>query len=151
MSEEEEDLSDLAEKFLPASQNMTAYTLYMREHYNTFKTHSSQEDPKVLFDKCNDLWEKESKETKELYEVKCKSEIEKSISECVSRDLEESSASMDSNVETGGESLSFESAARLASLIAARHIDVSTRDDVRLELHSLLEGAMIHPDGLGEI
>ena len=47
--------------------------------------------------------------------------------------------------------LNLESAAQFATLVAAHHIDVSTRDNDHLDLSSLLERSMIVPDGLQEI
>ena len=47
--------------------------------------------------------------------------------------------------------LNLESAAQFATLVAAYHIDVSTRDNDQLDLSSLLERSMIVPDGLQEI
>jgi len=48
-------------------------------------------------------------------------------------------------------SLNLESAAQFATLVAAHHINVRTRDSDHLDLSSLLERSMIVPDGLQEI
>mmetsp|Transcript_20147 Transcript_20147/g.29534 ORF Transcript_20147/g.29534 Transcript_20147/m.29534 type:complete len:270 (+) Transcript_20147:51-860(+) len=55
------------------------------------------------------------------------------------------------NVYSTNRSLNLESAAQFASLVAAHHIDVSTRDLKHLDMSTLLERAMIFPHGLQEI
>ena len=47
--------------------------------------------------------------------------------------------------------LNLESAAQFATLVAAYHIDISTRDSDHLDLSALIERSMIVPDGLQEI
>ena len=47
--------------------------------------------------------------------------------------------------------LNLESAAQFATLVAAYHIDVSTRDSDHLDVGSLLERSMFIPSGLEEI
>jgi len=47
--------------------------------------------------------------------------------------------------------LNLESAAQFATLVAAYHIDVSTRDSPHLDVGALLERSMIIPSGLEEI
>lgn len=152
-SNDDEDLSNLAPKFIPEDRRITAYTLYMREHYLSLKA-QCDDDKKAMFEKCNKMWENEPEETKELYETKCKEEIEMSISENVSDlDLNKSTSNMGmiSTSKEGGEAMKLESAAQFASLVAAHHIDMSTRENLSLDLGMLLERAMINPDDLAEI
>ena len=47
--------------------------------------------------------------------------------------------------------LTLESAVQFASLVAAHHVDTSTRNLTHIDVTSLLERAMIFPDGLEEI
>lgn len=144
----------------PTKKQLTPYALYMQENYLTLKA-QLHGDKKAIFSRCHELWENESPEVKMLYERRASEENSDAAGndEVVSPS---SSQNLNDSIETAGlvsprnlymtnRSLNLESAANLAALIAARHIDVSTRDDMHLDLNALLEQCMVYPDGLEEI
>ena len=55
------------------------------------------------------------------------------------------------NLFLANRSLNLETAAQFACLVAANHIDASTRDLPHLDINSLLERSMFSPHGLEEI
>jgi hypothetical protein len=55
------------------------------------------------------------------------------------------------NVYMTNRALNLESAVQFASLVAAHHIDVGTRDLTHLDVARLLERSLIFPEGLEEI
>jgi hypothetical protein len=121
----------------------------MQENYLTLKT-QLHGDKKAIFSKCHELWENESPAVKAMYERRASEESNTANqSEEVNASLDSNQMMTDSNTDR---TLSLESAATLATLIAARHIDVSTRDDMHLDLSTLLEHCLLLPnDGLEEI
>ncbi|GAX22096.1 hypothetical protein FisN_6Hh344 [Fistulifera solaris] len=133
----------------PAKKQLTPYALYMQENYLTLKT-QLQGDKKAIFSKCHELWENESPAVKAMYERRASEENNTATqTEDVNSSFDSSQMMTDSIKER---TLSLESAATLATLIAARHIDVSTRDDLHLDLNTLLEHCLLLPnDGLEEI
>jgi hypothetical protein len=65
--------------------------------------------------------------------------------------MEEINEDENRNLYLANKALNLESAAQFASLVAAHHIDVSTRDLDHLDISTLLERSMIFPHGLEEI
>lgn len=147
-----------------ARKTVTPYSLYMREHYMTLKA-QCEDDKKAIFTKCHNLWENESPEIKAMYERKCNEELEDDKPPRAELDLlnllepestlrQSSYESMEDenrNLYLANRALNLESAAQFASLVAAFHIDVGTRDADHLDMCMLLERAMIFPHGLEEI
>jgi len=153
---EEQDLS--LPKSSP-SKKMTPYTLYMRENYVTLKRQCN-DDKKAMFTKCHEMWQSESREVKSMYERMAKEENEEAGVNDTSMNFNEtetlSSSSRQSlgNDDSGlnvrhmtNESLNLESAVQFASLVAANHVDTSTRDLDYIDVTRLLERAIIYPTG----
>ena len=151
---EEQDLS--LPKSSP-SKKMTPYTLYMRENYVTLKRQCN-DDKKAMFTKCHEMWQSESREVKSMYERMAKEENEEAGVNDTSMNFNEtetlSSSSRQSlgNDDSGlnvrhmtNESLNLESAVQFASLVAANHVDTSTRDLDYIDVTRLLERAIIYP------
>jgi myo-inositol-1-phosphate synthase len=149
-----------------AKKKLTPYTLYMRENYVTLKK-QCQDDKKAIFTMCHELWENESAEVKTLYDRRASEENdanEQSDSTTVLDAMETFDSirldtSHQSSVDEGvprnlymtNRSLNLESAVQFASLVAAYHIDASTRDRAHIDVSQLIERAMVFPSGLEEI
>lgn len=114
------------------------------------------------------MWENESDEVKRMYERRATEEndagAENEMSMCVMDDMEalDSTKELHSpshdeinenprNLYMTNRSLNLESAVLFASLIAAYHIDMSTRDRKHIDMLQLLERSMVFPTGLEEI
>jgi hypothetical protein len=157
------------QKVKKSEKKSTPYSLYMRENYITLKQ-KCKGDKKAIFSTCHDMWENLSVEEKALYTRKADEEneedelhsIEKSLrvpdgmEALDSADKNAGSPSpfrdtMPRNLYMTNRSLNLESAATLASLIAAHHVDTSTRNLHHVDLSRLVERAMIVPVGLEEI
>ena len=155
----------------PAQKKLTPYTLYMRENYVTLKKQCN-DDKKAIFSKCHEMWENESEEVKSMYERRAAEEneadAENEMSVRVQNDMEaldstqqlysSPSRSRDTedeqnprNLYMTNRSLNLESAVLFASLVAAYHIDMSTRDRKHVDMLQLLERSMVFPTGLEEI
>lgn len=134
-------------------KKLTPYTLYMRENYISLKKQLN-DDKKAIFTKCHEMWENESEDVKKLYERRAKEEneeVEKESSDPVANALVRAPSVDESGIEESPDprkiymtnrSLNLESAVRFAGLVAAYHIDVSTRDRTHVNLNELLEKAM---------
>ena len=150
-----------------ASKKLTPYTLYMRENYVLLKKQCN-DDKKAIFSKCHEMWENEHDEVKLMYERKALEENEADVSnnEMSMRVMDEMEAldstqqltspsqDMDENPRNmymTNRSLNLESAVLFSSLVAAYHIDMSTRDRKHIDMLQLLERAMVFPTGLEEI
>lgn len=148
-------------------KKLTPYTLYMRENYVSLRK-QCQDDKKAIFSKCHEMWENESEEVKSMYERKAVEEneadaTENEMSNRVMDDMEAldstqllTSPSHDldenpRNLYMTNRSLNLESAVLFASLVAAYHIDMSTRDRKHIDMLQLLERSMVFPTGLEEI
>ena len=136
-------------------KKMTPYTLYMRENYVTLKQ-QCRDDKKAIFTRCHEMWESESDEVKGMYERMVKEEYENETGSDVLSDtsLEGldisnlTSSTVGSDVqfnidETENASLNIESAIQFAGLVAAYHVDTTTRDLNNLDLSSLLEASIV--------
>lgn len=141
------------------SQKITPYTLYMKEKYVALKS-QYKNDKKAIFSKCHEMWERESPEVKSLYERMAHDEIEE-----VGSNISGASWSMSDYSDTrsgtsqeyadpplqplgsSNQSLSLESAIQFAGLVAAHHVNVSTRDMKSLNTAKLLKQAAIFPSG----
>lgn len=149
-------------------KKVTPYSLYMRENYMSLKKRCN-DDKKAIFSMCNELWEQESDDVKALYERKAAEENEDKPAPSdtplrVLGDIEALDATPKTTRATSDESqllsrnqymtnrsLNLESAVQLASLVAAYHIDMSTRDRPHLDVSQLLERSMYFPAALEEI
>lgn len=150
------------------NKKTTPYSLYMREKFVFLKS-QYKDDKKAIFAKCHEMWEKESPDVKKLYEQKAQQE---DIAEEVGSNVSSTSWSMSDfsepnslalpsaheygdpplePLETTNQSLSLESAIQFAGLVAAHHVDVSTRDLKSLDISKLLQQAAIFPSGPQEI
>ncbi|CAB9506624.1 Inositol-3-phosphate synthase [Seminavis robusta] len=153
-------------KLASGKKRMTPYTLYMRENYVTLKQQCN-DDKKAIFTKCHEMWENEADEVKSMYERKAleenEADAENEISNRVIDDMEalDSTQQLTSpshdieenprNLYMTNRSLNLESAVLFASLVAAYHIDMSTRDRKHIDMLQLLERSMVFPTGLEEI
>lgn len=152
-------------------KKLTPYTLYMRENYVTLKK-QCHDDKKAIFSKCHEMWENESDEVKSMYERRAIEENEADAENEVSNRLIDDMEALDStqqlhhspsrsrdsadernprNLYMTNRSLNLESAVLFASLVAAYHIDMSTRDRTHIDMLQLLERSMVFPTGLEEI
>lgn len=152
-------------------KKLTPYALYMRENYITLKKQCN-DDKKAIFTMCHEMWENETDEVKTLYERRAMEEEEEQeatsseLSRSVLDDIEVlDSTDKPASLQAGGpgkgaiprnmymtnRSLNLESAAQFASLVAAYHIDVSTRDRAHIDVSQLLERSLVVPSGLEEI
>lgn len=139
-------------------KKMTPYTLYMRENYVTLKQ-QCMDDKKAMFARCHEMWENESDEVKGMYERMVKEEygdLNETGSEALSDTSLEGLDVSALTSSTGGSgdvqfnidhsenaSLNLESAIQFAGLVAAFHVDTTTRDLNSLDLGSLLEAAIV--------
>jgi len=189
--EEEDEALDLSVELLlknnpvlsskPDSKNkqMTPYSLYMKEKYVALKADAAGggggggDGKKDIFLKCHDMWENETVEIKQMYERKCKEELETTTtttdatkqgdtdtllqttnSTTTASNLEGTKSEEDMlsrNPSMVNRSMALETAAQFASLVAARHIDMSTRDFLHLDIDKLLEQSIVSQIGLEEI
>ena len=156
---------------------MTPYRLYMKEHYISLKT-QCQDDKRAIFARCHEMWENEPESVKSKYSLMLEEQIaraaqgsdgqeadENDTETSFSRTFDAASAAgayltkrEESFSETStkeasisSEALQLESAAQLATLIAAHHIDMSTRESDRIDLGVLLERSTLTYNGLEEI
>ena len=148
-------------------KKLTPYTLYMREHYVSLKA-QLKDDKKAIFSKCNEMWEAEDDIIRAMYERRADEEngeedgSEAAMSVLDAMEMMDSTYHVDSqrcarsassprNLYMTNRSLNLESAVQFASLVAAYHIDMSTRDRTHLDISQLLERAMVVPSQLEEI
>lgn len=146
------------------TKKLTPYSLYMREKYVALKSQSS-DDKKKIFLKCHDMWEKESDEIKEMYARKCNEELEvqkpladtstaKDIAHFLSSSSDDTATmrvSPTRNLHLANQPMNLQTAAQFASLVAARHVDMSTRDMTHLNINRIREQSTASPHGLEEI
>lgn len=153
-----------------SGKKQTPYQLYMRENYVSLKQQCN-DDKKAIFTKCHEMWENETEGVKAFYERKAKEEFEdeEEISIRMVDDIEKldstprGSGGDDPSFASGREeeivknmymtnrALNLESAIQFAGLVAAHHIDMSTRDLLHIDVLRLIERALIVPAGLEEI
>lgn len=154
---------------------LTPYTLYMRENYVSLKTQMN-DDKKAIFSKCHEMWEREAEDVKALFERRAFEENDEDsqnemslvmdalddldIQSTVPPKLDTSSgsafATMDAvssprNLYMTNRSLNLESAVQFASLVAAYHIDVATRDCSHIDVSQLVERSLVVSSSLEEI
>ncbi|KAL7562208.1 hypothetical protein ACA910_013463 [Epithemia clementina (nom. ined.)] len=148
-------------------KKMSPYTLYMRENYVTLKQ-QCHDDKKAIFSMCHEMWESETDEVKALYERKALEENGEDEGNEMSMMVMDAMETLDSGVSFGqhshdhfpneqlsahmtNKSLNLESAVQFASLVAAYHIDVSTRDRAHIDVSLLLRKAIVFERGSQEI
>lgn len=140
------------------TKKMTPYSLYMRENYVALKSQCAG-DKKEMFSKCHDMWEQETDEIKQMYERRCREEVEitkASPNTPTAKDVlspaKKSAQEMPSrNLHLANQPMNLEAAVQFASLVAARHIDTSTRDLTNLNINRIREQSTASPHGLEEI
>ena len=141
------------------SKKLTGYSLYIRENYVALKVQCS-DDKREVFEKCNEMWEEESEETKQMYERKASEEMANSQDESLEKiDTSVGSPSaaslqsprMTRNLNLINQPMNLETAAQFASLVAAKHIDTSTRDSDYLNINNIREQSSVSTHGLEEI
>jgi sugar/nucleoside kinase (ribokinase family) len=141
-------------------KKMTPYTLYMKENYVMLKQ-QCRDDKKAIFTRCHEMWESESDEVKGMYERMVREEYDETGSDVALSDTSleglrdmaaaYSSASRSNSSDnvrnpierTENACLNIESAIQFAGLVAAYHIDTSTRDLSSLDLGNLLEASIV--------
>jgi sugar/nucleoside kinase (ribokinase family) len=113
-------------------QKMTAYTLYMSERYVSLKT-QCDEDKKEIFRRCHEQWQNETDEVRRNYEDK--------IAKLTSENADFITYSTDDNNNSfhQQQTLTLQQAADFASLVAAHHVNVATRNVKYLDVQLLLE------------
>jgi len=147
-------------------KKLTPYTLYMRENYVSLKKQCN-DDKKAIFTKCHEMWENETEEVKSMYERKADEENEANVNNDMSEKVLDEMEALDStkqlhstsqdmsenprNMYMTNRSLNLESAVLFSSLLAAYHIDTSTRERKHIDMLQFLERAMVFPTGLEEI
>lgn len=144
---------------------LTPYTLYMREHYVSLKTQLN-DDKKAVFSKCHEMWEMETDEVKAIYERKVQEgnegegridvfnkekETFESVTSHKNADMSRRGLTSPRNAYMTNRSLNLESSVQFASLVAAYHVDVATRDRSHLDVSQLIEKAMVVSSRLEEI
>jgi hypothetical protein len=142
-------------------KKMTPYTLYMKEKYVALKSRY-KDDKKAIFGKCHEMWEKETPDVKSRY-ARMVNDYEEVGSNVSGASWSMSDFSDPNNMASGAsqeygdppleplestnESLGLESAIQFAGLVAANHVNVSTRDLKYLDSGKLLRQASIFPRG----
>ncbi len=140
------------------SKKVTGYSLYIRENYVSMKSQNA-DDKKEIFEKCNEMWEKESDETKEMYERKANEET--AALQYHSQDIDTAvgspsaislqSPKVSRNLNLVNQPMNLETAAQFASLVAAKHVDSATRDADYLNINAIREQSSVSAHGLEEI
>ena len=170
-------LTDLSDRSMDMGGNMdrlpspskspikfiTPYQLYMRENYVSLKKQCN-DDKKAIFSRCHEMWEHETDEVKFLYSRRATEENETAEENDVSMQLQNVMLAFDTctaqpsveiddttNQYMANRALTLESAVQFASLVAAHHVDMLTRNLRHIDVTRLLERSMIFPDGLEEI
>lgn len=153
----------------PRSSNkkkLTPYSLYMKEHYLSLKA-QLKDDKKAIFTRCHEMWENEDDDVRNLYERRAFEENEEDNNDnemSIAMETLDSTLKVDTSLKSEPQmvssprnlymtnrSLNLESAAQFASLVAAHHVDTSTRDKTHIDVGHLLDRAMIVPSRLEEI
>ena len=158
---EEKDIDvDLDTEISSSARKVTPYSLYMKENYVALKAQCS-DDKKSIFAKCNEMWEKESEEEKQMYERKAKEEMAKMEEEAAAQAFKEeylsdldsfpASPEISRKLNLVNQPMNLETAAQFASLVAARHVDTSTRDCSHLNINTIKEQSSVSAHGLEEI
>jgi len=140
-------------------ERLTPYQLYMRENYVSLRQQCN-DDKKAIFTKCHEMWEQESEDIKSLYERKAREEDEDEADDDqyeLSMRLLDSMDALDSafrprlsgvedevekSTNATDRALKLEAAVGFASLVAAHHIDVSTRDLLHVDITRILDQAI---------
>ena len=138
-------------------KKMSPYALYMRENYVTLKQQCN-DDKRAIFSMCHEMWEGETDEVKAFYERKALEENGAEEGNEMSMMVMDDMEVLDSGVSFSqpsahmtNKSLNLESAVQFASLVAAYHIDVSTRDRPHIDVSRLLSKAIVFERGTQEI
>ena len=142
----------------------------MRENYVSLKA-QLKDDKKAIFSRCHDMWEQESDDIKALYERRALEENEEEtnsslhdmsiVIDALDDTVNLSTSKLDSsfvdavasprNLYMTNRSLNLESAVQFASLVAAYHIDVATRDRTHIDVSQLVERSLVVSSSLEEI
>lgn len=136
-----------------SDKKLTPYSVYMKENYMALKSLYA-DDKTLLFSRCNEMWEAEAEEVKDLYREKCEEEKERQLKgPILSPDLDTSSRTIEPTVDLhqANQPMNLETAAKFACLVAARHIDMSARDAKHLNINRIREESSVSSEGLEEI
>jgi myo-inositol-1-phosphate synthase len=145
-----------------SAKKLTPYSLYMRENYLALKSQCA-DDKKTIFSRCHEMWEEETEEMKQMYERRCKEELEikkDSPNTPTAKDVSSVSSPFQSppveempsrNLQLANQPMNLETAAQFASLVAARHIDMSSREFKHLNINRIREQSTASHLGLEEI
>jgi len=146
-------------------KQLTPYNLYMRENYISLKA-QLHDDKKAIFSKCHEMWESESISVKKNYEKKAEEENKEYRNHFSDNFLSSEETKIVKSTSKGADSpflgsprnafmtnrcLSIESAVQFASLIAAYHVDVSTREHFFVDINRIIDRAIFVPSRLEEI
>ncbi|GKY92819.1 myo-inositol-1-phosphate synthase [Mayamaea pseudoterrestris] len=148
-------------------KKLTPYSLFMREHYISLKK-KCNDDKKAIFSTCHEMWENLTEHERDLYERKAADENEDTgkpdavalsvltdINVLDSTDPKHAPSPRESDTPRSmymtNRSLTLESAVTFASLVAAYHVDESTRNRQHIDMSKLIERATVVPKGLEEI
>mmetsp|Transcript_10410 Transcript_10410/g.13196 ORF Transcript_10410/g.13196 Transcript_10410/m.13196 type:complete len:1066 (+) Transcript_10410:82-3279(+) len=161
-------------------KKVTPYSLYMRENYVALKAQCSDDDDdkKAIFTRCNEMWEEESEEIKKMYERRANEESMMNSNDSNEPSMSTSTSSIPSasgppgpppesptlgeakmmmspkisrNLKLTNQPMNIETAAQFASLVAARHVDTSTRECTYLNINTIREESSVSAHGLEEI
>lgn len=145
----------------PRAKKLSPYNMYMQEHYVSLKR-QLKDDKRAIFLRCHEMWENESEDVKARYARKA-SDAATNLQGQPSQSVFDAMETLDStqkgttssrvrdvaspkSVYMTNRSLSLESAVQFASIIAAYHIDVSTRDRHHIDVSQLIEKAVVVPN-----
>ena len=138
------------------------YNLYMKQNYVSLKQ-QCHGDKKAIFSMCHEMWENESPEVKFMYERMAREENDDPGSNTSALDMMSDVGALESHMNalnydanreqnyTTDESLSLDSAVMFAGLVAAHHVDMSTRDSEHLDVTRLLEKATVFSNPRGSL
>lgn len=139
-----------------SGKKMTPYNLYMQENYTMLKQ-QCEGDKKAMFTMCHEMWKNEKRDVKRMYERMAREESDEPLSNVGALDRMSDVSALQSHLASSmdsedreyyaDESLTLEAAVMFAGLVAAHHVNVSTRDLDHLDVTKLLEKAIAFPSG----
>lgn len=136
-----------------SSKKMTPYNLYMKQNYMSLKQ-QYRGDKKAIFERCHEMWENETADVKFMYERMTQEENYDPLPNQNALEMMSDVGAIESHMSdayndnigqsyTTDESLNLESAVTFAGLVAAHHVDTSSRNLNHLDLTKLLEEAAV--------
>jgi hypothetical protein len=145
----------------PSGKKLTPYNIYMKENYVSLKQQCGG-DKKAIFTMCHEMWENESPDVKFMFERMAREDVEDpganenpfskmSDPHAIGSQLSQDYGENGPQQYTTDESLNLESAVMFAGLVAANHVDMSTRNNDHLDVNKLLEKATAFSLNTGNI